>query len=279
MSEQELQNDSLEPVENTEPQEIENHDNGAELAPASDGNHEQTPEVDEEAKKQAAIDKIIGEKTFKAKQAERERDELKQRLEAIETAKRESEAKQVANIPPMPTDEFDENYQRDLQAHIDGVKRQAQWEANQAVYTQQQEQIQQQQQIQQAQEFQQKVASYSESAKKLGVDSTELEVAANKLDQLGVNLNTTPHLVSSLLADQEGPLIVKYLAANPLESMQLAQMDPFTQAQYIERNVRTKLDVIKPKTSSAPKPAQDLSGGGADKDEGRYQHIKGAKFY
>lgn len=166
MSEQELQSESLEPVENTEPQEDANHDNGADLATASDGNHEQTPEVDEEAKKQAAIDKVIGEKTFKAKQAERERDELKQKLDAIEQAKREQEAQQIGNIPPLPTDEFDDNYQRDLQAHIDGVKRQAEWQANQAVYTQQQEQIQQQQQAQQAQELQQKVSSYNESAKK-----------------------------------------------------------------------------------------------------------------
>ena len=158
MSEQELQSESLEPVENTEPQENANHDNGAELATASDGNHEQTPEVDEEAKKQAAIDKVIGEKTFKARQAERERDRAyKQKLDAIRSKQqREQEAQQIGNIPPMPTDEFDDNYQRDLQAHIDAKVRHGQWEANQAVYTQQQEQIQQQQQAQQAQELQQK---------------------------------------------------------------------------------------------------------------------------
>lgn len=277
MSEQELQSESLEPVENTEPQENANHDNGADLATASDGNHEQTPEVDEEAKKQAAIDKVIGEKTFKAKQAERERDELKQKLDAIEQAKREQEAQQIGNIPPMPTDEFDDNYQRDLQAHIDGVKRQAEWQANQAVYTQQQEQIQQQQQAQQAQELQQKVSSYNESAKKHGIETKELEVAANQLDQYGVNLNTAPSLVSSLLADPEGPLIVKHLAANPMDAMQLTAMSPYDQAVFIERNVRSKLDAIKPKTSSAPKPAKDVTGSGVSDD--KYQHIKGAKFY
>ena len=277
MSEQELQSESLEPVENTDPQENANHDNGADLATASDGNHEQTPEVDEEAKKQAAIDKVIGEKTFKAKQAEREAAEYKRKLDEYEAKQREQEAQQIGNIPPMPTDEFDDNYQRDLQAHIDAKVRHGQWEANQAVYTQQQEQIQQQQQAQQVQELQQKVVSYGESAKKLGVDSKELEVAANQLDQYGVNLNTAPNLVSSLLADPEGPLIVKHLAANPVDAMQLTSMNPYEQAVFIERNVRGKLDAIKPKTSSAPKPAKDITGSGISDD--KYQHIKGAKFY
>ena len=84
-------------------------------------------------------------------------------------------------------------------------------------------------------------------------------------------------LVMHILADNDGPLITKHLAANPQDGYELASMSPYSVGQFLD-GIKTKASALKPKTSSTPAPATNLQGNGVDPEAGKYSHIKGAKF-
>lgn len=268
---EELQNDSVE-SEAIEAAEIENQDTGAELAPASEAEHEAQPQVDEEAKKQEAIQKVINEKTFKAKQAEREAEELRQKLAAIEAEKQKQLEQQVQVIPPMP-DAFDDDYDEKVRARDEALLRKAQFDTQQQVFLQQQ-QIQQQQEAQaKQQQIQQSLTRYTQKATELGVKQEELQAAANTVAQYGLS----DDLVLHILADDSGPLITKHLANNPQDGFELANMSPYVAGTFLA-NIKQKASALKPKTTQAPEPATNLDGKGVDKELGKYQFISNAKF-
>ena len=87
----ELQNDES-TVETNDSEVVENLEQGAELAPDSEGQHEQTDQVDEAAVKAAATQDIINKKTFEAKQAQRDLQAANDKLQAIEDKAREDQA-------------------------------------------------------------------------------------------------------------------------------------------------------------------------------------------
>lgn len=269
----ELQNESLEPVENeTETQEIENlQEEGSELAPDSETQHEQQAEVDEEAAKQAAIQKVINEKTFKAKQAEREAQELKAKLEAIEAKEREEFARQVENIPPMP-DPFDDDFEEKIKARDDAILKKASYDAQNQYYAQQQQIQQQQEQAKQQQDIQQKWQNYTSKAADLGIKQEEVKSAIDTVAQYGIDDNLT----LAILQDPDGPLITEYLAANPNEINELNGNPYIAGAKLVE--IKQKASQLKPKKTSAPEPATRVKGSTVNQDAGRFKHSKGAKF-
>ena len=267
----ELQNDDVIIEEDNAP--IENQeDTGAELATASEAEHEEQPQVDEEAKKQEAIQKVINEKTFKAKQAEREAQEYKAKLDAYEAEQRKQMERQVTNIPEMP-DPFDEEFDDKIRARDDALFKKAQFEAQNNHYLQQQ-QLQQQQEAQaKAEKLQKSMVDYSTRAQELGIKQEELQAAGNTVAQYGLS----DDLVMYILSDSDGPLITKHLAANPQEGFELANMSPYGVGQFLD-GIKQKASALKPKTSKAPKPATNLSGNGVDADAGKYKNLSGTKY-
>lgn len=267
----ELQNDSVE-SEVIEPAEIENQDNGTDLAPVSEAEHEPQPQVDDEAAKQEAINKAINKKHFEAKQAERERDEALARVAAFEEEQRKIQAAQVNNLPEWP-DEFDDNFEQKKANYIEAVRKQEAFNAQQSIYEQQQQQIQQQEAQAKAARVQESMVSYANKATELGIKQDELQAAANTVANYGLS----DDLVLHILGDSDGPLITKHLAANPQEGYQLAQMSPFSVGSFLD-GIKQKASALKPKTSNAPSPATNLQGNGVDPEAGKYNNIKGAKF-
>lgn len=268
---EELQNDSLESDIN--PEVIEDHQNDeVELATTSEGEHEQNTQVDEEAAKQEAINKAINKKHFETKQAERDLQAANTRIAEFEQAQREQMAAQVGNIPEMP-DAFDDDYEAKMADRDAAIVRQAEFNHAQNAYNNQQVAAQQQAQTAQAQELQVTFTKYQERTKELGIDPNELKAAGDAIMNYGISDGLTMHIV----ADSDGPLITKYLAANPSELALLSGMNDFQAAIHIE-SVKAKAAALKPKTSSAPAPAQNLSGNGVDPNSGKYQNIKGATF-
>lgn len=267
----ELQNDSAE-SEVIESAEIENQDDGAELAPASEAEHEEQPQVDEEAKKQESIQKVINEKTFKAKQAEREANELREKLEKIEAEKREQMAQQVGDIPPMP-DAFDDDFDKKVKARDEALLKKAQFDSQQLLYQQQQQQLQQQKELAKQAEIQKAATSYASKATELGIKQEELQVAANTVATYGLN----DDLVVHILNDPDGPLITQHLAANAQDGIDLASMNPYEVGAFLNE-IKQKASALKPKTSNAPAPATKIDGKGADPELGKYKNLGGVKF-
>lgn len=268
----ELQNDSVE-LSMDEPTEIENQDVGVDLAPTSEAEHEEQPQVvDEEQKKQDAINKAINKKHFEAQQAKRELEEAKARIKEFEDKQREQMAAQYGNIPPMP-DAFDDDFDEKVKRRDEAIAAQAQFNAQQQVYNQQQQYAQQQAQLQEQQEFNNKVQAYNARAVELGIKQEELQAAANVVAEVGLS----DDLVKFIVSDADGPLIVKHLAANQMDAFELAQMNPYMVGEKLSQ-IKANAAALKPKTSNAPAPSQQIGGNGVDPDAGRYQNLGGAKF-
>lgn len=272
----ELQNDSVESevIENDEitNETIEDHDGGSDLATDSEAEHEEQPQVDEDAAKQAAIQKAINKKHFEAQQAKREAEEYKRKVEEYERQQRELEAAKFRDIPSLP-DPFDDDYEQKVRERDALIIQKAQFDAQQSYYYQQQ-QLQQQQREQQQREAQAKLEQdFLANAKKVGAKDEEIVSVVTTLVQAGLNND----LGNAIMADADGYLVAKHLAANPMEAYELNSMNPILAgAKYAE--IRKKAVALKPKTTSAPKPSKDLTGRSGDADAGRYQIIDGAKF-
>ena len=105
----ELQTDSVESEVN-EPAVIENPDNGADLAAASESEHGTNPEpVDEVESEASKQQKYINTQYGQIKQGERDLAKANDQLAKFQSDERERQSAAVGNIPPMPKDQFDDN--------------------------------------------------------------------------------------------------------------------------------------------------------------------------
>ena len=242
----------------------------SELAPDSGEAHEPTPQ--ENSVDQDAVNKVINRKHFEKMEAERQRDAESKRVKELEE-KLNSLQPQTTSIPPMP-DTFDDDYEEKVRQRDDAIRSVTEQRARQDFIAQQQ-QAQQAEQKRVRQEQQDiAVSKYVDNAKAFGISQEELQAAGNDL----ATYNLSDDLQMRIIQDADGPLIAKYLQLNAIEASNLAQMHPMDAYGYVLQSVKPKAAQLKPKTSNAPPPAENLSGGNVDKDLSKYQHTKGATF-
>ena len=254
MSDTPPQNDSVdsEIVE----QQVETNDSVLESDTSSQVQAESTEQVDDVAvaqeKANAAFNKQYGEK----KQLERDLAAQREETAKYQQAERDRQAAAVGNLPAFP-DEFDDNFEEKKAAYLTALQAQANFNATNNAYEQQQQANQQQAaQVAQAKAHE-SMASYSQKATELGIKPEELQAAGNAVMQYNLSNDLTMHI----LGDPDGPLITKHLAANPQDGYQLATMSPYSVGQFLD-GIKVKASALKPKTSSAPAPATNLSGNG-----------------
>ena len=210
--------------------------------------------------------KTIAEKAYKEREARRRADDLERRLKELES-KQSPEFDGV--VPSMP-DPFDDDFESKVKAREEALQRKAHADA---IAMQQREAEAEAQRKREREEFerQQKLqADFKKNASDLGVDQQSLADAA----QAVVNYGVTPDIENAILSDANGPLILQYLAANPLELSDLIEANPL-KAGMLLADVKSKSLSLKPKPSSAPPPPQALDGRGAPQKE---RGPKGATF-
>lgn len=265
---QENQEIEQEVVEQTQGNELSN--DGAELAPASEGQHEQNTPQQEELSPNAQ--KVINKKHWEAKEAERQAAEYKRQLEELQAKQQETQSVEPI-VPPLP-DTFDDDYEAKIAERDKKLMERARWNAEQTMRQTQQEQLQQQQLQQQKQQIMQSVQTYEERAKGFGIDKQELEQVGNLVSNSGISVD----LQMELLNDPDGALIVKHLASDIQSLDQLTKMTPYQAANFINQTIRPKAVNLKPKASNAPPPPDNLTGGTVDTDASKYSIVAGAKF-
>lgn len=264
------QNDD--PINEEVNEQVEINDSVPESDTGNQVQDESNEQVDEvvvaQEKANAAFNKQYGEK----KQLERDLKAQRELNERLQQAEFDRQAAAVGNIPPMP-DSFDDDFDEKMKRRDDAIIAQANFNAQQDAHTQQQQYQQQQVQAQKQAELNQQMQSYNARATELGIKQDELQAAANVVGNLGLS----DDLVMHILADSDGPLIVKHMAANQEIGFELAQMSPFLVGAKLNE-IKANAAALKPKTTNAPAPTAKLSGNGVDKDAGKYQNIKGATF-
>jgi len=264
--ENEVMEDQVEEVEEVESEEEQPSD----LAPDSEQEHEEKPEADEHRINQEKVQRVINEKHRLMREAQEENERLRRQLEQLNAQTQDK----APDLLPEPKDPFADDYDEQMKAYVESVQRRAEWEADNK--QRQQAKARQEEELQRAQveQVRSQMESYTAKAKSYGITNEELQSAANIVGQSGLS----DDIALAILADEEGPLITKYLAANQLEAYEIAQMAPIQAAQYLERKVRPKLAALKPKQSSAPKPPTRTKQVVGDAELGKYKHLGGAKF-
>lgn len=263
----ELQNEtlSLNPTDSSEV--VENSQVEPELATENEVKAEPTEE-EKEVKRQAAFNKQYGEK----KQAERERDAANARIAELEQAQQPKTPDEVGEFPSEYDFDTDEEYKTAKTNFIGRVQKAEQYKQQQKHQTDYTEQQQAREQQQAQEKFNTDMQSYTKSAAANGIDRAELQQAANAVQSYGI----TPNLTLAILEDPEGPLMTKYLAANPQEVTRLVNMNPYSAGAHLA-TLKSKAAALKPKTSSTPNPTTDIQGSGGEPNKDS-PLIKGATF-
>jgi len=206
--------------------------------------------------------KIIAEKAYEERKAKREVEELRQQLAE---AKKQSDPGEP-QLPSIP-DRWDYDNEADYQAAIDEyADKKAELQAYQNQQTQLREQEDRQKQEaeqERVKALNEKVAVYSGRATELGIKPEEMQQAGQTVAAYGLK----PEIVDAILADGDGPLITRYLAANP-QAIDSLNQTTWLNGATVFNEVKTQATAVKPKTvSDAPQPTETLSGGATSEDD------------
>lgn len=293
---EELQNET---TANVEPV-IEDQAIGAELATASESEHEQLPKVelsaeDKAAKAQKATEKVINEKTFKYHEEKRKNEALQGQLDEISRKEQEQLADTFKVDPLMPvvpvfptTDTFDDNYESDMSKyHADiakyntdmpvyhqKVQEKANFVATQTALSNQTLLQQQTEQLASQQAAQKTIIEHNARAKALNISETEMIQAENVLMNSGLSQELQLHIAKN----ENSPLIIKHLAENSAELFSLMSASVYS-VDGILSKIATDSKALQPNTTTTPAPVNQLPGSGAVIKNGKFPNSSGAKFY
>lgn len=248
-TEVEEQPEQLEQPE-VEAQEVEDESPPAEASGTATDSEEDKPD----------LQKVIAEKAFEAREQKRRAEELEKRLKEIEASQPQPAE---PTIPPVP-DIYDDDFESKMRARDEAIAKHAEYRREQQLKQQQAQEQERQQQVEQQQALAKRAQDYTKRATALGVDAQELAQAGQRLAG-----HVSDDVVTFILDSDKGPLMTKYLAANPLEVDKLSQLNPMQAAVYLETQVKpkaTQYGVKKP--SQAPEPVETLSGRGASTEPG-----------
>lgn len=240
--------EAQEPEDQEQEPEVAEPDSDSESAPDSgNSTHEKTVEFTDE--QQRIFNEAVGKKVFKLREKEREAEALRQRVEELERRVPQQGRPAVPEAPD-PFALTDAEYRAKLVARDQAIREAAAWEANQQALQWQRQQADMEQQRRQQERQQEEVRVYAERAKRLGVAEQELQEAGTVVAGYGIDAA----LVEMILADDQGPLLTKYLARNQLELERLVQMPIAMAAVRLATDLKAKAVAMKPKVTKTPDP-------------------------
>lgn len=188
----------------------------------------------------ARVDQLTREKHEARREAERLQRELQQYKKEPEPPK---------EVPAPSADPI-----TDPDVYAQQVRAREQYIRDQVKFESDSQQRKQQSEVAEQKKQEQLLTTYNKNIERLKINPKELAVAANTVEQYGIN----KELTEFLLEDDDGPAIVKFLHQNVDVLEDVVNMSPAKAASFIERTVRAKLKV-KP-ISKAPPPPTKVSG-------------------
>jgi len=261
--------DETQDVEFEDIEDVDQETDSDSSADTDEGQEKSTRPVFNE-EQQKAFDKAMAEKTWKAREAERQAEDYRKRLEELEAKIPKEQPPEVPKVPDFYS-LSDREIQEQLRQRDEAIAKRAEFDARQQAMQSQQIDLQKQQQAAAVQVQNEKIASYAEKAKKLGVQSEDLQSAANKIGQFGIN----PMLANHLIDLDDGSLGTLYLGENLLELDKLANMPANQALLYLDQIVMPKARKLKPSVNAAPDPLDTPRGAGRSPKSGG---PKGATF-
>ncbi|MGY8962542.1 MAG: hypothetical protein ACKVKT_03190 [Rhodospirillales bacterium] len=203
---------------------------------------------------------------------ERGRVKERDRADAAEARIAEIEGHNKAVVVPEPPDPYSANYANETAERDDAIRRQAEQNATNDRAVAARKEKDDARVAEQNEVASSNVAKFDSNMVIHGLKPVEVKAAAETLIGYGV----TKDFQDVLLEDPDGPLLVQYLAANPIESDSMNRMSNLSLVNHINSEVRAKALLLKPKTSDAPDPPITLEGGGAPETKESWE--SGAKY-
>jgi multidrug efflux pump subunit AcrB len=252
-----LDNDHIEGEVQTETAE-----SGAELATATEEKQEKIDGAQKAINKQHAK---YREEERKRIETEKKLEDANKKLEAIEAEKGE------VVIPPIP-DPYEDDFEEKLKAREDAITRNAQKDAQQQSALDKQNAQREAVEKANQERVQVLIDDYDKRIGTLGLDANDIARAGKTVVDYGIS----GEVAEFILQQEDGPLITKYLADNPLELDDLRNMQPIDAALRINSTIKEAASALKPQASNAPDPVETLNGRGASEQVSPL--IKGATF-
>lgn len=214
------------------------------------------PEQEEQPESKGPdLNKIIAEKAFEARENKRRAEELEARLAELEKKNAPSEP-EMPEKPNYLDFDSDKDFQQALDEYADKVAAVREYRKEQELTLQQQRQQEQAQLAQQQEQLTKSVEAYTKRALAFGISEQELEAQG----EIVVNMGIRPDIAQAIINDADGPLITKYLAANP-HGVDALNKTTWLDGATVFGQVKQAAAGLRPKTSKAPEPAEVLSGG------------------
>lgn len=208
----------------------------------------------------------------KFRDQERSRVAADERAEKAEKALEKLQTEQSAVvIPPVP-DQYSETYAEDIAIRDKAIRDQADVDAANERAAEQRKVADEARQTEATTALNDRVATFDTNMVAHGLNPADTKVAADTVIGYGIS----DSFQDVLLEDPDGPLLVQYLAANPVEAEQMNGMSVLGLVNHINSDVRAKALLLKPQTSNAPDPPTNPKGGGAPEQKEDWE--KGAKY-
>lgn len=247
------------------------NESGAGLAPAA-GENQSKNEDGEQLTEQEKVQKAINKQHFKYREEERKRLAAEEREKELQRKLAEYESKNSEIvIPPMPNP-FDEDFESKVKDRDEAIRRVAAQEAEKKSMQDEQQRNQEAAQQKENERIQAKAEKYDQRIETLGLTKDEIAVAGRTVAEYGIS----PDVAEFILDHEQGPLITKYLANNPVELDEIRSMNPIDAAFKINSTIAVAAASLKPQATNTPDPAETLGGRGAVEQGSSL--IKGATF-
>lgn len=241
-------------------------------APVESGAELATAHGEDQTKNHDGAQKAINKQHAKFRDEERKRIASDDRAADFERQLNEIKAKDdTVVIPPVP-DPYAEDYAEQVTARDAAIRRSAEVEAGKTAEANQQSANKEASQRAESDRIGVLVEGYDKRAVTLGLSVDDVKQAGQTVIDNGL----PGELAEFLLSDEDGPLITKHLAANPIAVDELRNMPVTSAVLKIHTSIREAASALKPQASGAPDPIEVLSGRGAGEKE--HPLLKGATF-
>lgn len=187
---------------------------------------------------------------YREREARRENKDLQKQIDELKNPA------QSETIPVVPVlSEFPDA--DEVAEYTKQVTAAAQFQAQQAFNIEQQQNTAQQAQIAEQKQQTETEQAFRASATKLGIKDEDLATAINMVATKGLNMQA----IQGMLKDKDGPLALLHISTNLNLVDDLNNADAFSLG-TVYTGIKEASAALRPKTSNAPAPAEQLSGNG-----------------
>ncbi len=228
--------------------------NEAEQQPESGTAPEQKEEVTFSEEQQAVVDKIAAKGRDKTRAGQQREADLQRQLDEAQARI----PKETRPNVPNAGDVYDEDFEASQVQREEAIRKAAEFDTRAQVEQENEQKAQQAVVVEQQKVFDETISEYGKRATKLGITPEDVQTAMAIVNQTGVS----EEVGNFILADENGPLITKYLSENQQDIDTLNQLDAISAGIFIG-SVKEKAVALGIKqTSTTPDPAETLSGAG-----------------